>query len=47
MPEIGLTIIEFIDQFKPFPDIYWFMWSLIQFNISTIDFIFYNYGKAK
>jgi thiamine kinase-like enzyme len=33
--------------FKPFPDIYWFIWSLIQHNISTIDFDFYNYGKAK
>ena len=35
------------DLFKPFPDIYWFLWSLIQHNISTIDFDFYNYGKVK
>ena len=35
------------DMFKPFPDIYWFLWSLIQQNISTIDFDFYNYGKVK
>ncbi len=36
-----------IDMFKPFPDIYWFLWSLIQQNISTIEFDYYNYGKAK
>jgi len=36
-----------IDLFKPFPDIYWFLWSLIQLNISKIEFDYYNYGKAK
>jgi len=36
-----------IDMFKPFPDIYWFLWSLIQQNISTIKFDFYNYGRVK
>jgi len=36
-----------IDMFKPFPDIYWFLWSLIQQNISKIEFDFYNYGKTK
>ena len=36
-----------IDQFKPFPDIYWFLWSLIQLNISKINFDYYNYGKEK
>ncbi len=36
-----------IDMFKPFPDIYWFLWSLIQQNISTIEFDFYNYGRVK
>jgi thiamine kinase-like enzyme len=36
-----------IDLFKPFPDIYWFLWSLIQLNISKIEFDFYNYGKVK
>lgn len=35
------------DLFKPFPDIYWFLWSLIQRNISTIDFDYYRYGKVK
>jgi hypothetical protein len=35
------------DLFKPFPDIYWFLWSLIQLNISTIPFDYYNYGKVK
>ncbi len=35
------------DLFKPFPDIYWFLWSLIQHNLSTIEFDFYNYGKVK
>lgn len=36
-----------IDLFKPFPDIYWFLWSMIQKNISKIEFDFYNYGKVK
>jgi thiamine kinase-like enzyme len=39
--------IAMTDLFKPFPDIYWFLWSLIQRNISTIDFDYYNYGKVK
>jgi len=32
---------------KPFPDIYWFLWSIIQNNISSIEFDYYNYGKRK
>ena len=36
-----------IDLFKPFPDIYWFLWSLIQLNISKIEFDYYSYGKIK
>jgi thiamine kinase-like enzyme len=36
-----------IDLFKPFPDIYWFLWSLIQLNISKIEFDYYTYGKVK
>ena len=36
-----------IDLFKPFPDIYWFLWSLIQLNISKIEFDYYNYGRVK
>lgn len=35
------------DILKPFPDIYWFLWSLIQLNISGIEFDYYNYGKVK
>jgi thiamine kinase-like enzyme len=35
------------DLFKPYPDIYWFLWSLIQLNISSIEFDYYHYGKAK
>jgi thiamine kinase-like enzyme len=35
------------DLFKPFPDIYWFLWSLIQLNISTIPFDYYHYGRVK
>jgi thiamine kinase-like enzyme len=35
------------DLFKPYPDIYWFLWSLIQINISAIDFDYYSYGKVK
>lgn len=37
----------FIDLFKPFPDIYWFLWSLIQLNVSKIDFDYYTYGRVK
>ena len=37
----------FVDLFKPFPDIYWFLWSLIQLKISKITFDYYNYGKVK
>jgi len=33
--------------FKPYPDIYWFLWSLIQLNISTLPFDYYTYGKTK
>lgn len=33
--------------FRPFPDIYWFLWSLIQLNISSLGFDYYNYGRAK
>lgn len=39
--------LYFVDLFKPFPDIYWFLWSLIQLNISKIEFDYYNYGKQK
>ncbi len=39
--------LYYIDLFKPYPDIYWFLWSLIQLNVSTIEFNFYNYGKTK
>ncbi len=35
------------DMFKPFPDIYWFLWSLIQLSVSNIEFDYYNYGKVK
>lgn len=40
-------VLRYIDLFKPFPDIYWFLWSLIQLNISKIEFDYYNYGKTK
>jgi thiamine kinase-like enzyme len=36
-----------IDLLKPFPDIYWFLWSLIQLNISKIEFDYYEYGRVK
>ena len=39
--------LYFVDLFKPFPDIYWFLWSLIQLNISKIEFDYYNYGRVK
>ena len=39
--------IYLIDMFKPFPDIYWFLRSLIQQNVSKIKFDFYTYGKVK
>jgi thiamine kinase-like enzyme len=37
----------YTDMYKPFPDIYWFLWSLIQLNVSKIEFDYYNYGKVK
>jgi len=37
----------YIDLYKPFPDIYWFLWSLIQLNVSKIEFDYYSYGKVK
>ncbi len=40
-------VLYYIDLFKAFPDIYWFLWSLIQLNISKIEFDYYNYGKTK
>ncbi len=40
-------VLYYIDLFKPYPDIYWFLWSLIQLNISKIEFDYYNYGKVK
>ncbi len=40
-------VLYYIDLFKPFPDIYWFLWSLIQLNISKIEFDYYSYGKIK
>jgi len=40
-------VLYHIDLFKPFPDIYWFLWSLIQLNISSIKFDYYTYGKTK
>jgi len=40
-------VLFFIDLYKPFPDIYWFLWSLIQLNVSKITFDYYNYGKLK
>jgi thiamine kinase-like enzyme len=40
-------LLYLIDLFKPFPDIYWFLWSLIQLNISKIKFDYYSYGKTK
>lgn len=44
----SLDFLQYMsDLFKPFPDIYWFLWSLIQINISTISFDYYNYGRVK
>ena len=39
--------LYYIDMFKPFPDIYWTLWSLIQKTVSKIDFDFYEYGRVK
>ncbi len=39
--------VYYCDMFKPFPDIYWFIWSLIQETTSKIEFDFYNYGYRK
>ena len=37
----------YCDMFKPFPDIYWFIWSLIQLTVSKIKFDYYSYGEKK
>lgn len=39
--------LYYIDLSKPLPDIYWFLWSLIQLAISKITFDYYSYGKTK
>jgi hypothetical protein len=39
--------MRLIDLYKPYPDIYWFLWALIQKNVSSIKFDFYTYGKVK
>ncbi len=39
--------LYYFDMFKPFPDIFWFLWSLIQKTVSKIDFDFYEYGRVK
>ena len=39
--------LRMIDLYKPYPDIYWFLWALIQKNVSSIKFDFYTYGKVK
>ncbi len=39
--------LYYIDLYKPFPDMYWFLWSLVQKQISGKKFDFYNYGKVK
>lgn len=39
--------LYYCDIFKPFPDIFWFTWALIQKTVSKIEFDFYNYGKVK
>jgi len=36
-----------INLFKPFPDIFWFLWSMVQNRVSKINFDFYSYGKIK
>jgi thiamine kinase-like enzyme len=41
------TTLYYTDMFKPFPDMYWFIWSLVQKQISNKNFPFYTYGKAK
>ncbi|MFH1810232.1 MAG: choline/ethanolamine kinase family protein [Pseudomonadota bacterium] len=41
------TAIRLCDLHKPFPDIYWFLWSLIQRAVSTINFDYYSYGATK
>ena len=44
--DVDRTLL-FVDRFKPFPDIYWFLWSLIQLKYSKIDFDYYTYGRVK
>lgn len=39
--------LYYCDMFKPYGDIFWFTWALIQKTVSKIEFDFYNYGKVK
>jgi thiamine kinase-like enzyme len=39
--------LYYIDLYKPYPDLYWFLWSLVQKQISGKQFDFYSYGKVK
>jgi thiamine kinase-like enzyme len=41
------TALYTIDLFRPFPDMYWFLWSLVQKQVSGKAFDFYQYGQAK
>ena len=41
------SVLYYVDLFKPFPDIYWFLWSMIQRKVSTLEFDYYEYGKIK
>jgi len=36
-----------VDLYKPFADAYWFLWSMVQRQISAKSFDFYNYGRVK
>ena len=39
--------LYYVDLSRPFPDIYWFLWSLIQLQVSRNPFDYYTYGKIK
>ncbi len=38
---------QLVELHRPFPDIYWALWSYIQLEVSAIDFDYASYGRSK
>ena len=39
--------LRLIELHRPFPDIYWALWSFIQLKVSSLDFDYASYGRSK